>query len=229
MLLNKRFEYPVLSRVTNEDGTRFYTDPTSGHPLPSVTTVLAGTSDKSAIKVWEEFVGKKKADEVRKQATDLGTLMHTHVENFVMGIPRPRGNNLIRQQAERMADQIIEKGMANVNEVWGQEVGMYFPGLYAGTTDLVGVHQGAEAIMDHKSAKKMRSRDMIEDYFCQLAAYGLAHNEVYGTSIRKGVIFMVDRELNFKEFVLEGAEWQKYTDTFLSRYEAYLASQAAAA
>lgn len=221
MILNKLYDYPTIERVTNPDGTRFYTDPSSGHPLPSVTTILSGTADKSGIQAWKDFVGEKKAAQVIKEATNLGSLMHLHIENHVMGIPRPRGNNLIRLQAERMADVIIREGLCKVDEVWGQEVGMYFPGLYGGMTDLVGVHTGAPAIMDHKSAKKLRSKDMIEDYFCQMAAYAMAHNEVYGTNIRKGVIFMCDRSLKFKEFVIEGAEFDRYTHLFLTRMDAY--------
>jgi hypothetical protein len=228
MKINKLYEYVPLERVTNPDGTRFYTDPTSGQPLPSVTTVLSGTSDKAGIKAWEAWIGEAKAAQVKKQATDLGSLMHLHIENHVMGIERPRGNNLIRQQAKRMADVIIEKGLKNVDEVWGQEVGMYMPGLYAGTTDLVGVHSGTPAIMDHKSAKKLRTRDMIEDYFCQMAAYAVAHNEVFGTDIRKGVIFMCDRSLNYAEFILEGAEFDRYVTTFFNRLDAYLDAQIAA-
>lgn len=222
MNLASHYSYPKLDRTTNDDGTRFYIDPVTGNPLPSVTTVLSGTSDKSAIKLWEERVGKEKADRVRKEATDLGSLMHLHVENHVMGVPRPGGNNLIRLQAARMADQIIEKGLPRVNEVWGQEVAMYFPGLYAGTTDLVGVHDGIPSIMDHKTAKKMRTRDMIFDYFDQMVAYSLAHNEVYGTKIERGVIFMVARDLSYKEFILEGAEYEKHKVSFLTRLETYI-------
>lgn len=226
MNVTSPYDYPKLDRTTNEDGTRFYIDPVEGLPLPSVTTVLSGTADKTAIKLWEERVGKAKAEQVRKEATALGSLMHLHIENHVMGIDRPGGNNLIRLQAARMADQIINKGLPRVDEVWGQEVAMYFPGLYAGTTDLVGVHDGIPSIMDHKTAKKMRSRDMIFDYFDQMVAYSLAHNEVYGTEIKRGVIFMVARDLEYKEFILEGQEYEKHKVSFLTRLEKYLESQA---
>lgn len=228
MKINRLFDYPTLERVTNTDGTRYYTDPMSGQPLPSVTTLLSFTADKEGIKAWEAWVGPEKAAAVKKEATDLGSLMHLNIENHVMGIERPRGNNLVRQLARRMADKIIENGLRNVDEVWGQEVAMYMPGLYAGTTDLVGIHAGDEAIMDHKSAKKLRTRDMIDDYMCQMAAYAVAHNEVYGTNIRKGVVFMVDRALNYREFILEGSEFDSYVTIFFNRVDAYLESLVAA-
>lgn len=226
---NVLFDYPELSRVTNADGTRFYTCPKTHNPLPSVTTILSATADKTGLLLWEEAVGKKKADRVREEAAVLGTLMHTHVENHIKGVERPRGNMPIRMLASRMADQIIQKGISAVNEVWGLEVAMYYPGLYAGTTDLVGIHDNAEAIMDHKTTKKMKSEDMIQDYFAQMGAYCLAHDEVYGTRLKKGVVFMVDRELNYKQFVIEGAQFERHKENFLRRLETYLNQQASAA
>lgn len=226
--LNKCFDYPALERVTAEDGTRHYTCPVTHSPLPSVTTILSATADKTGLLMWEEFVGKKKADRVREEALALGTLMHTHLENYIQGVDRPRGNNLIRQMAERMANRIIERGLPAVNEVWGMEVAMYFPGVYAGTTDLVGLHDGVPAIMDHKTAKKLRTWEQVSDYGDQLGAYALAHNEVYGTNIRKGVIFMVDRELGFQKFEVEGIQLERHKDNFLRRLDTYLTKAAAA-
>jgi len=225
MKLNYKFTYEKLDRVTNADGTRYYVEPKTRLALPSVTTILSATADKTGIALWEEFVGPKKAKKEKDYATALGTLVHTHIEKYILGDERPGGNNIIRVQSKLMSDQIINRGLSQVDEVWGQEVALYFPGFYAGTTDLVGVHQGEEAIMDHKTAKKMRSRDMIEDYFCQMAAYALAHNEVYGTNIRKGVIFMVDRQLQFSEFILGPLEMERYTNRFLERAEVYFRAQ----
>lgn len=221
MKMNPRFEYPKLERTTAESGTRFYLDPTNNEPLPSVTTILSHTADKAFLVEWVKRVGEKKAEEIRNEAAALGTLMHTHMECYVQGIDRPRGSNLIRAMAERMSNKIIEQGMPNVDEVWGYEIPLYFPGLYAGTTDLLGVHNGDPAIMDYKNTKKMKKKEMITDYFCQGAAYALAHNAVHGTDIAKIVIFMVDRELNYQEFVVEGDEFIHYAEMWIQRLQEY--------
>jgi hypothetical protein len=222
MVIKERFQYAKLTRETQQDGTRHYNCPVTGMAVPSVTTILSKTADKTALILWEQAVGKKRADRARDEGTALGTLMHTHIENHILGIERPKGNHLMRLQAARMADQIITKALPKVDEIWGQEVAMYFPGLYAGTTDLVGVHEGEEAIMDHKTAKKMRTRDMITDYMDQMAAYAIAHDEVYGTKIKKGVVFMVSRQLEFKEFILEGQEFEDHKGSFLHRLETFM-------
>jgi genome maintenance exonuclease 1 len=120
-----------------------------------------------------------------------------------------------------MAGVIISEGLVNCNEAWGTEVQLYCPGLYAGTTDLVGVHNGQAAIMDHKQTNKPKKREWIEDYFVQTAAYALAHNEVYGTKINKGVIFMCSADFVYQEFIIEGAEFDRYTDLWLQRVEQY--------
>lgn len=228
MKIVQHFDYPEISRVTHENGARYYVCPQTGEHLSSVTTILSATADKEDLRLWEEFVGKKKADAIREEALVLGTLMHTHLENYVQGIPRPRGNLPIRMMAERMANKVIERFMPNVDEIWGMEVALYYPHLYAGTTDLVGVYKGQPAIMDYKTAKKIRTRDQIGDYFLQMAAYATAHNEIYGTDIKKGVVVMVTRDLEYAEFDLSNAAYEKSVDDFLLRYEAFLSKKEAA-
>jgi genome maintenance exonuclease 1 len=120
-----------------------------------------------------------------------------------------------------MAQSIINQGLVKCNEYWGTEVPLYYPKIYAGTTDLVGVHDGDEAIMDHKQTNKPKKREWIEDYFVQLAAYANAHNEVHGTKIRKGVIFMCSADNLYQEFILEGTEFDKYTEIWFGRVEKY--------
>jgi genome maintenance exonuclease 1 len=223
--INKQFTYPTLERVTQEDGTRHYICDQQ-IPHASVTTILSATEDKTGLLEWRAWVGDKKADQIRDEATGLGSLMHTHLENWMEGIDRPGGNNVVRQMARNMADTIIERGLVNVSEVWAMEEMLYFPGLYAGTADLIGLHKGEPAIMDYKTTNKMKSKDKINNYACQLAAYALAHNELFGTNIKKGVIFMVARDLSFQEYVFEGEEFEKAVQEWMDRLDQFFTKPA---
>src|ERR1044071_754522 len=197
------YQYRPLERITEATGVRYYLCPDTGKKLFSVTTILSETGEKQQLIEWKQRVGPKKAEQEKQEAVGIGSLMHTHLERHILGEPRPSGNNYVRLLAQRMADQIIHRGLVHVDEVWGSEVMLYTPKLYAGTTDLVGRYKGEPAIIDFKTAKKLRSREMIEDYFLQLGAYGVAHDELYGTQIQTGVIFMVSRDCQFQEFVIE--------------------------
>lgn len=221
MEINKLYEYEKLERVTHEDGSRYYVSPTGDH-LSSVTTILSATSYSPELKAWQDRVGLQEAERVRVEATGLGSLMHLHLENYVMGETRPAGNNMVRIMARQMADKVIEKGLCNVDEVWGMEEILYYPGLYAGTTDLVGIHQGKQAIMDYKTCRKRKKRSQIESYFCQAAAYAQAHNIIHRTDIKKGVIFMVSRDLEFDEFIIEGDEFDHYLELWNTKLETFL-------
>jgi hypothetical protein len=223
MNLIDRFQYKTLEKVTYASGARHYICPETGSKLPSVTTILDKTAgEKTALLEWKKRVGEVKAAQAQKEGLGIGTFMHTHLEKYVMNQPRPGGNNPMRVMCERMADQIIERGLVHVNEVYGSEVQLYCPQMFAGTTDLVGLYKNQPAIMDFKTAKKIRKRDMIDDYFHQLAAYGMAHNELFNTQIRTGVIFMVSRTYEFETFIIEGAEFKGYEDKFLDRLETFL-------
>jgi genome maintenance exonuclease 1 len=120
-----------------------------------------------------------------------------------------------------MADTIIKNAFPDIDEVWGIEAKLYFPELYAGTSDLVGIYKGKPAIMDYKTAKKIRTLDQITDYMCQGSAYALAHNYHYGTDITQIAIFMVSRDLSYKTFEISGNEYHKYADEWRRRLEEY--------
>jgi CRISPR/Cas system-associated exonuclease Cas4 (RecB family) len=218
-IFNKRYPYFTLERETNADGERMYA--TQDGPLPSVTTILSATADTSGLDAWRQYVGEAKANQIRDEATGLGTLMHEHLECHIQQIDRPRGSNLVRQMAKNMADQIISRGLVHVDEVWGFEIPLYYPGLYAGTADLLGQWNGAPAILDYKTTNKMKTKEQLTDYGCQLAAYALAHNELFGTEIQTGIIFMVSRDLKFEEFVFSGDEMKNLSKQWLDRVEQY--------
>ena len=196
-----------------------------GYAVPSVTTILDATKPeeaKQALREWRKRVGEQKAKEITTEAAGRGTRMHKFLENHVKtGETGKPGTNPYSIQSHQMAQTIIDKGLSRCQEFWGTEVSLYFPEVYAGTTDLVGIHEGSEAIMDHKQTNKPKKREWIDDYFLQLSAYATAHNEVYGTKIRKGVVFMCSADNKYQEFIVEGKEFDAYTDKWFRRVEEY--------
>lgn len=223
MYLPNKFIYEPIKRVDTLAGRRYATP--DGNKLPSVTTILSATQPPEkaqALNEWRNRVGHKKAQEITTEAASRGTRMHKFLEDYIKtGVLSDSGSNPYSIQSHRMADSIIQQGLVNCNEYWGTEVPLYFPSVYAGTTDLCGVHAGSEAIMDHKQTNKPKKREWIDDYFIQLCAYAVAHNEVHNTKIRKGVIFMCSADYMYQEFILEGSEFDKYENEWFKRLEQY--------
>jgi len=222
-MITNKFQYNTLNRVDSTEG-RKYADP-NGNKLPSVTTILTATTPiekKEALTQWRKRIGNDKANDILKESSGRGTRMHKWLENYIKtGVTGEPGSNPYSLQSHQMAHSIINQGLVKCNEFWGTEVSLYYPKIYAGTTDLVGLHEGSEAIMDHKQTNKPKKREWIDDYFIQLAAYAAAHDELYGTKIRKGVVFMCSQDNQYQEFIVEGSEFDKYSDLWFKRVEQY--------
>lgn len=186
-----------------------------------MTTVLDKTADKTHLIKWRQRVGEQEAARQTKEAAGLGTLLHDSLEKYLLGETVEFGGNLVHTIAARMAAQIIDNGIVNVDEIWGCEVGLIAKDLYAGTADCVGVYKGKPAVIDFKNSKKIKKREWITDYFLQGTAYSEAHNEMYGTNIETVVILMADREGNFAEFVVEGDEFQEHRTLWAKRLAKY--------
>jgi len=236
--LIKRYDYKNLSRE-QVDGKRLYATP-DGSRVPSVTTILDKTKPaeaKQALMEWKKRVGVEKAQQITTEAANRGTRMHTYLENYVLtGEIKDKGSNPFGWASHDMAQEVIDKGLIHADEFWGTEVPLYFPGIYAGTTDCVGVHQGAPAILDFKQSNKPKKTEWITDYFLQLAAYSEAHNEVYGTKINKGVILMCVRPTEsepgiytkppeYQEWIIEGSEFEHWRNEWWKRVEQFYESQ----
>jgi len=234
MTYNPKFNYKSLTRET-VDGRRLYATP-DGNKLPSVTTILDKTKSeesKAALNNWRNRVGHANAQAITTEAANRGTRMHTYLEHFIKnGELKDRGSNPFSWSSHAMAGVVIDQGLTNVSEFWGVEIPLYFPGLYAGTTDGCGIHLGDESILDYKQTNKPKKIEWVEDYFLQLTAYALAHNEVYGTNIRKGVILMcvkpeVDDMGNvltkpeYQEFVLSSTDFDYWEQKWWKRLESY--------
>jgi len=222
-LLQERYTYSRLTR-DESSGKRLYACP-DGFKVPSVTTILDKTKPEEsriALANWRKAIGDKKATEITTEAANRGTRMHKYLEDYIKGeVLKETVTNPYAQQSLDMAKIVIEKGMCNVDEVWGSEVPLYFPELYAGTTDCVGLHKGEQAILDFKQTNKPKKREFIDDYFIQLTAYAMAHNEVHGTNIRKGVILMCSKDYEYQEFILEPADFDYWTERWCERVSEY--------
>tara|TARA_Y100000114_G_C11753362_1_gene325588 strand:- start:1599 stop:2303 length:705 start_codon:yes stop_codon:yes gene_type:complete len=213
----ERFEYADLSKAS-KNGKRHYQTP-DGRSVPSVTTVLSATKDMTHLNAWKKRVGEQEAQRIATESANIGTVMHKSLEKHVKGEQRKPGSNLIQQKAHKMANVIIDNGLTGVSEVWGSEVSLYYPELYAGTTDLVGVYKGAPAIMDFKQARKLKKKEWVEDYFLQLVAYAEAHNKIFDTQINQGRIFICTQNNQYQTFEIDN--YEHWVGQWYSKLEQY--------
>jgi genome maintenance exonuclease 1 len=226
-MLIPHYNYTPINRET-VDGKRHYCLP-DGSKVPSVTTILDKTKSeeaKQSLQRWRRSVGEQKAQEITTEAASRGTRMHKWLETYVlegdMGVP---GTNPFSKQSHGMANVIVFEGLGkHVTEYWGVEVPVYYSGLYAGTTDCIGVWKGKPAIIDFKQTNKPKKREWIGDYFLQLTAYALAHNATHGTDIKSGIILMCSADNQYQEFEIHGEEFEMYTHKWLERVEQYHSS-----
>jgi len=217
----ERFQYKNCQQI-NDPVTRkrVYLTP-DGESLPSVTTILSATKDMTALNEWKKRIGEEKARQITTEAAGVGTAMHSNLERFIAGMQRQPGNNPVHVQANAMADVIIKNGLSYITEVWAMEQSLYFPGLYSGTTDLVAVYRDNPSVCDYKQTNKPKKEEWVEDYKIQLIAYILAHNEVYGTDIREGHVFMCSRNCEYQQFDLWPQDFNEYQDKWLAKVEEY--------
>jgi len=221
-MLKNKYEYPKLKRIQTKQGRRYVGE--DENPVPSVTTILGDTGDKTALIAWRKRVGDAEATRISTESAGLGTKVHNALEKYILLEEYEiKGNNHISVMAKNMVDEMIDKGLSKVDEIYGVEVGLIAQGLYAGTADGIGMWEGEEAIIDFKTSKKIKPRKWIEDYFMQGCAYALAHNEMFGSNIKKVAILMIDREGKYADFVIEGDEFEEYCDKWANRLADYYA------
>ena len=220
MKWNRLYEYPSSVKSLIKDERHYEV---GDEKLPSVTTILAATASdekRESLAKWKLKVGDSKADEIKNQAAKRGTAMHTYLEHHI------NGGGLLDlssegREAESMAKTIIDKGLPDLHEIWGSEVVLHYPGLYAGATDLCGIYQGRDSIVDFKQSNKPKKEEWIEDYKLQLAAYATAHDYVHRTNIEQGVILMVTPDNFFQRFIINGSQFREYKWKWLERVDKY--------
>ena len=219
IVMKKSDKYSYIGGTRYMDnGSRNYD--VAGYRLPSVTTILGKTKDDTFLKDWIKKKGKKEAERIKNASPVRGTSMHKYLENYVLGKGYEDLTDL-GQETKRMAEKVIEVGLAPVSEYFGSEVTLYYPGLYAGSTDLVGIHNGKETVIDFKQANRPKREEWIGDYKLQAGAYAMAHDHVHGSNIEQCVIMVCTPDLYYQEFKVDGAELRKAKHDFLRRLDRY--------
>ena len=220
MKWNRLYEYPKSVRSLIKDERHYEL---GDEKLPSVTTILAATQSdekRASLDKWKERVGNTEAEKIKNVAASRGTNMHSHLEYHL------NGQGLLDlssegQVARNMADKIIAEGFGDLTEIWGSEVVLHYPGLYAGATDLAGIYQGRDSIIDFKQSNRPKKDEWIEDYKLQLAAYAMAHDFIHRTEIEQGVILMCTPDLFFQRFIINGQQFRHYKSEWLKRVDKY--------
>ena len=214
---SERYTYIAATRY-EDHGSRLYD--VNGTRLPSVTTILGATKDQQFLKDWKAKVGEAEAERIKNLSSRRGTAMHKFLEHYILGTGY---NDLteLGQKAKTMAEKVIDVGLTPVEEIYGSEVTLYYPGLYAGSTDLVCMHNGMESIVDFKQSNRPKREEWIDDYFLQIAAYAMAHDYVYGSNIRQGVIMVCTPDLYYQEFKVQDHELKQWKHKFLKRLDMY--------
>ena len=221
MKRNNNYIYPKTIREMI-DGKRHY-EITGIEKLPSVTTILKATEPdekRESLQAWRDRVGDENATRIVDESAARGTAMHKILEKYILEQGYLDLTN-VGKEAHNMAMQVIQNGLSNVTEFYGSECTLYYPGLYAGQTDLIATHKGDMAVIDFKQTNKPKKREWVEDYCLQLAAYGMAHDFVYKTAITKAVIMMCSKDNFYQEFVIAGEEYRKYKHQWLERVNKY--------
>ena len=216
---SNKYNYLQGKQITDEEsGNRVYDF--NGSRLPSVTTVLNATKNQQFLKDWKAKVGEEAAERIKNLSSRRGTAMHKFLESYIEGVGYD-DLTPIGCEAKPMATKIIEVGLTPVSEYYGSEVMIHYPGLYAGSTDLVCLHNDLETIVDFKQANRPKKEEWIQDYYLQIAAYAMAHDYVYKSEIKQGVVMVCTPDLYYQEFKISGADLRSYKHKFLKRLDMY--------
>ena len=216
---SNKYNYIQGKQITDHGtGTRVYD--ICGTRLPSVTTILARTKNQQFLKDWKAKVGEQEAERIKNLSSKRGTAMHKFLESHITGVGYDDLTE-IGQAAKPMAEKIIEIGFTPIEEYYGTEVMLHYPGLYAGSTDLVCLHNDMETIVDFKQANRPKKEEWIEDYYLQIAAYCMAHDEVYGSQIRQDIVMICTPDLYYQEFKIQDSELRSWKHKFLKRLDMY--------
>jgi genome maintenance exonuclease 1 len=150
--------------------------------------------NQEAIMKWRARVGEEEANKIAQKASSRGTRIHQLCEDYLNNVD-------IDLKKYSYEDQInfseLKPFLHNIDNIHLQETRMYSDHLrMAGTVDCVAEWKGKLAIIDFKTAKKLKEKSYITNYFCQASAYAIMYEELFGIPVSRIVILIsVDNEM----------------------------------
>jgi ATP-dependent exoDNAse (exonuclease V) beta subunit len=181
-----------LLEQVNTDTGRYYKTPT-GELYPSVTTVT-GLMNAKAIHQWRARVGDEEANRISSQAATRGTRIHKLCEDYLNNDDIDASKYNFNDAFNfRLLKPILD---ANIDNIHLQEERLYSDYLkMAGTVDCVAEWKGKLSIIDFKTARKLKNKEYILNYFCQVSAYAIMYEERFNIPVSRIVILIsVDDE-----------------------------------
>lgn len=199
-----RFEFsphidlPKAKQINTSLGRRYSTP--DGNVYPSITTVLGSQPEKKkSLAEWRARVGEEEARKITTQSARRGTELHNLMEKYILGdeidVKKIIPTTLARfRPVQKCLDE-------NLQLVYASETPMFSDILrIAGTADLICEWNGEVTVIDFKTARKMKTADMITDYFVQATAYSIMFEEHTGIECHHFAIIMVSDEGEFQVF-----------------------------
>lgn len=178
------------------DGVRHY--PVSDDKVyPSITSITSFKTRK-VIQEWRNRVGEEEAERISKKATTRGTKFHEICQNYLEN----------KQLDKNDYDPLIwfmfhhaKPSLDKINTVHAIERALYSHQLkVAGRVDCIAEYDGELAIIDFKTAEKIKPEKWIQNYFVQEMFYGCAYYEMTGIPIQKLITIMVTPSGEVKVF-----------------------------
>lgn len=182
-------DLPKLKRIDGD--IRLYETP-DGNKYPSMTTILKNLDD-GGIKNWEKSVGKKKAERVKKDASQRGDTLHEICEEYVLN----KLDLSVYSARMKALFKFIQPELNNLDNVLATEATLYSDKYkVAGTLDFIGKYKGELAIVDFKGStqpillKTDYCRRKLFKYMVQCCGYKQMFYEMTGILVPNIVVLV---------------------------------------
>lgn len=209
------FESTTIKRSDRPTG-RVYITPENNEYV-SVTNALSYFS-KKGIAQWKERVGQTEANHIAGVAARLGTTVHDLLEKHVLGVDVSsyKTSDPIAYERFTHIKKVLDD---NITDVYGVELQMYSDEIRsAGTCDLMCKFANKKTILDHKTSRRIKTKEQVFTYFMQGAAYAIMAKERYDFEAEQIVIAITVADEGLLLFTEPTSEWIPMTKKFFKLY-----------